>query len=331
MTGAARVAPTGQVFETALDHLTPRVPVAAPTSRAGDIRRSLEGQRFDTVAEIVICDRGRLVGLLNIEDLLAAPEDRVASELMDADPPIVAPGADQEVAAWNAVQRGESSLAVVDADRRFLGLIPPRRLLEVLLWEHEEDLARLAGFARGAGSARMAAEEPVARRFAHRLPWLLVGLGGAFLAAQIVGAFEEQLEGRLILAFFVPGVVYLADAVGTQTEALIIRGLSVDVSIGRVVRRELLTGLLVGLTLSLIFFPVAWWQWGQVDVALAVSLSLLAACSIATIVAMALPWLFHRLGTDPAFGSGPLATVVQDLLSILLYFQISISIVGLEP
>jgi magnesium transporter len=331
MAVAGRTAPAGAVFETAVEHLTSRVPVASPTSRAGDIRRSLEGQRFDTVAEIVICEQGRLVGLLNIEDLLAAPEDHVASELMDHDPPVVAPGVDQEVAAWRAVQHGESSLAVVDADRRFLGLIPPRRLLRVLLWEHEEDLARLAGFSREVGPARTAAEEPVARRFGHRLPWLLVGLGGAFMAANIVGAFEEQLKDRLILAFFVPGVVYLADAVGTQTEALVIRGLSVGVPIGRVVRRELLTGLLVGVALSLVFFPVAWWQWGQADVALAVALSLMAACSIATVVAMALPWLFHRLGADPAFGSGPLATVVQDLLSILLYFQISISIVGHGP
>jgi magnesium transporter len=129
----------------------------------------------------------------------------------------------------------------------------------------------------------------------------------------------------------VPGVVYLADAVGTQTEALVIRGLSVGVPIGRVARRELLTGLLVGVALALAFFPAAWLLWGQSNVAFAVALSLMAACSIATMVAMALPWLFHRLGSDPAFGSGPLATVIQDLLSIVLYFVICIRVVGLAP
>jgi magnesium transporter len=246
---------------------------------------------------------------------------------MDSDPPVVAPHVDQEVAAWRAVQREESSLAVVAADGRFQGIIPPYRLLAVLLHEHDEDMARLAGFSRSMGSARAAVEESVVHRIGHRLPWLLVGLVGAFLAASIVAAFEADIERRVILAFFVPGVVYLADAVGTQTETLVIRGLSVGVPIGRVVRRELLTGLLVGGALALAFVPVALVLWGQLDVALAVALALLAACSIATMVAMSLPWLFHRFGADPAFGSGPLATVVQDLLSILLYFLIGVNLV----
>jgi Mg/Co/Ni transporter MgtE len=81
-------------------------------------------------------------------------------------------------------------------------------------------------------------------------PWLLVGLLGALLAADIVGAYEQQLQANVMLAFFIPGIVYLADAVGTQTEALVIRGLSVGVSIGGVVRREVYTGLLVGVTLA---------------------------------------------------------------------------------
>jgi magnesium transporter len=324
---AAQSAP----LQSALAHLTARVPVTEPTTSAGDLRRSLEGQRFDTVAEIAVCEDARLVGLMNVEDLLAAPAHQPVSEIMDPDPPVVGPHVDQEVAAWRAVQRNESSLAVVSAEGRFLGLIPPHRLLAVLLAEHEEDIARLAGLARGATSARTAVEDVIARRLWHRLQWLLVGLVGAFLAATIVGAFEEQIERRVILAFFVPGVVYLADAVGTQTEALIIRGLSVGVPIGRVVRRELITGLLIGGALALAFLPIALLLWGQADVALAVALALMAACSIATVVAMALPWLFHRLGMDPAFGSGPLATVVQDLLSILLYFVIGVNLVMPGP
>ena len=67
--------------------------------------------------------------------------------------------------------------------------------------------------------------------------------------------------------------------------------------------------------------------WEDFDVALAVSLALFAACSVATLVAMALPWAFQRLGADPAFGSGPLATVVQDLLSIVIYFVTALAIV----
>jgi magnesium transporter len=85
--------------------------------------------------------------------------------------------------------------------------------------------------------------------------------------------------------------------------------------------------LLPGASLQAKFLPVGLWRWGEPDVAVAVALSLLTACSIATLIAMALPWLLHRLGRDPAYGSGPLATVVQDLLSVLIYLVIALSLV----
>jgi magnesium transporter len=126
-----------------------------------------------------------------------------------------------------------------------------------------------------------------------------------------------------MLAFFIPGIVYLADAVGTQTETVVVRGFSVGVGVDRVSWREVTTGLLVGATLALVFYPLALWRWGNPEVALAVALALMAATATATLVAMALPWLLQRLGADPAFGSGPLATVIQDLLSILIYFAVA--------
>jgi magnesium transporter len=168
----------------------------------------------------------------------------------------------------------------------------------------------------------------VARRYWHRLPWLLLGLAGALVSAVLIGAYQQELEANVLLALFIPGIVYMADAVGTQTETLIIRGLSVGVTVRKVVKRELLTGALVGLTVAAAFFPLAWWRWGDLDVAVTAALALLAACSTATIVAMGLPYLLDRLGKDPAYGSGPLATVIQDLISILVYFAIATAIMG---
>lgn len=307
-------------------HVVCRVPVVTPDTDAGAIRALVQNEPFDDVSTIAVCDRGRLEGLIRIADVLAAGSGELARELMDGEPPTVGPGTDREAAAWKAVHHRESTLAVVDANGTFVGVIPPDRLLAVLLTEHDEDMARLGGFLKGASSARSASVEPVVRRLWHRLPWLMLGLAGAFVAAGIVGAYETQLERNVVLAFFLPGIVYMADAVGTQTETLVVRGLSVGVSIRDVVVRELLTGLVVGVVLAAAFVPVALWRWGDGEVVLAVALALFAACSIATIVAMALPWMLHRLGRDPAFGSGPLATVVQDLLSVLIYFGITAGI-----
>ena len=303
------------------------VPVADPTATVEMVRTGIVGRRFESAAHVAVCRDGRLVGLARIEDVLAADADTTLAEIMDADPAFIEHGVDEEIAAWKAVRHGESALAVVDDAGAFVGLIPPRRLVEVLLTEHDEDLARLGGYLAGTSSARHAIEEALVPRLVHRLPWLLFGLAGALAAAGIVGAYERQLEGEVLLALFVQGIVYMADAVGTQTEALVIRGLSVGVAIGTIIRRELLTGLLVGLVLAFVFFPVGLGLWGDATVVVAVAISLLAACSTATVVAMALPWLLSRLGRDPAFGSGPLATVIQDLLSLLIYFWVASLIV----
>jgi magnesium transporter len=305
-----------------------RVPLAGPDATAAEISRSLIGEQFESASHIVVCSGRRLVGVARLEDVLAADGSTLVSDFMDADPPVVLSGADEEVAAWKAVRHGESALAVVDHAGGFVGLIPPRRMVEVLLSEHDEDLARVGGYLASTASARHATEEPVLIRLGHRIPWLLLGLLGAVGAAGIVGAAQQQLERQVLLAFFVPGIVYMADAVGTQTEALVIRGLSVGVAIGSIVRRELLTGLLIGLALGGAFFPVGLVVWGEGDVAVAVAVALFAACSTATVIAMTLPAVLHRLGRDPAFGSGPLATVIQDLLSLVIYFAVASVLVG---
>jgi magnesium transporter len=90
--------------------------------------------------------------------------------------------------------------------------------------------------------------------------------------------------------------------------------------------RELLTGLIIGCLIAVSFFLFALAVWQNADIALIVSLSLFVSTSLATSVAMLLPYVLARLGRDPAFGSGPLATVIQDLLSIAAYFTIAVAI-----
>ena len=317
------IAASELISGTASEHVCRLVPVTPPDADALALRESLQGVHFESATHIGVCEDSKLVGVLRVEDLLAALPDTKIRDIMDADPPVVGPGVDQERAAWKAVQHGESALAVVDNGGRFIGFIPADRLLAVLLHEHEEDIARLGGFLHDTSMARAASEEPILRRFWHRIPWLLLGLAGALVAADILGAFERQLQANVILAFFIPGIVYLADAVGTQTEAVLIRGLSVGVSIGRVLRSEVVTGLAIALTLAFVFYPLALWRWNGGGIAVAVSLAIFAACATASTVAMALPWLLQKMGTDPAFGSGPLATVIQDLLSIVIYLAIA--------
>ena len=325
MGGVAEPAPQ---LGVARELATGRVPCAQWTQTAGDIRTEISGAAFDYAGAVAVLDGGRLAGVVKIEDLLSASPDALMADLMDRTPPTIGTGSDEEAVVWETVMRGESTVAVEGPSGEFRGLIPPSRLLGALLHEHDEDLARLGGYLTSTAQARGAAQEGVVDRLWHRIPWLLLGLAGAMASAVIVGGFEEQLEKTVLLAFFLPAVVYMADAVGTQTETVLIRGLSVGVELRKVIRRELTTGVIVGLLMAAAFLPFALLVWGDGQVAVAVGLALFASCSIATVVAMVFPWLFHRFGADPAFGSGPLATVVQDLLSITVYLVIATVVVG---
>lgn len=230
------------------------------------------------------------VGVAVIERILGAPDGATIGAVMDPDPPTVTPDTDEEHAAWQAAQDGKPGLAVVDADGRFRGLIAPQQLLTVLAQEHDEDLARLGGFLHSVEAARASSVETVVRRLWHRLPWLLVGLLvgllGAMLSAGLMAGFEKQLDANLAVAYFVPGIVYLADAVGTQTETLAIRGLSVGIGIRRIVGPEVLTGFWVGTILGVVMAPMVALMTGDWELAAAVAVAVLSASAIATTVAM---------------------------------------------
>jgi magnesium transporter len=127
----------------------------------------------------------------------------------------------------------------------------------------------------------------------------------------------------VLLAFFLPGVVYMSSAIGTQTQTVVIRAFSVGVTMRDTLLRELICGFLLAVAIAAAFVPIALAGWGEADVAVGVALALLASSLVATLIALSLPWAFQRLGADPAFGSGPLATVLQDIFTIAIYFGVA--------
>jgi magnesium transporter len=320
---------TGRGGETAAHYLMAAVPKAGPSQTAAEALSALRGRRYDTVEIVCVTDsEDRLLGCVTIADLLALPPEQPMGEAMKADFPRVLPDVDQEKVASLALHHVLNAIPVVDRHGRLLGVVPNESLLHILRREHVEDLHRIAGIGRETHRAREAIEAPPLRRARHRLPWLLLGLAGSMLATFVMSRFEEALSGKVAIAFFIPGLVYLADAIGTQTEAVAVRGLSLShARLGRLVGGELRTGLLIGLTLGAVTFPVASLAFGDPRLAFAVTLALLCAGGVATTIGLFLPWVLGRLGSDPAYGSGPLATIIQDVLSLLIYFAIVSAIV----
>ncbi len=195
--------------------------------------------------------------------------------------------------------------------------------MQVLAREHREDLHRIVGILREQAGTEHALEDPPLRRAARRLPWLLVGLAMSVMAIGVMAGFERVLKADVTIAFFIPALVYLADAIGTQTEAMVVRGLSLrKLPLGRLLVMEVATGGLIGFALAILAFFGIWPILGNILVGFGVAISLLAAGTLASSLGLLLPWILSRASIDPAFGSGPVATIIQDVLTILIYFAV---------
>jgi magnesium transporter len=314
----------GHAPETAGEHMVTGVPRArAGETAACVLNRVGRGSEGHAGTVYLVDGEGKLEGSVAVARLVGADPAAPVGPLGDAATVRVHPDADQEHVASVALRHGMDTVPVVDADGRLLGVVPPLAMLRVLRHEHVEDLHRLAGIARETAQARHALEEPPARRVRDRLPWLLIGLLGSTVATLVMARFEETLSARVAVAFFIPGIVYLADAIGTQTETVVVRGLSLSsVRLPRLLWGELRTGLFIGGLLSAFVFPAVLLGFGEVRLALAVAAAVLVAGTLATSIGLLFPWLLQRMGIDPAFGSGPLATVVQDVLSLLVYLAV---------
>jgi magnesium transporter len=308
--------------ESAAQHVEPLSVRASSRDTAQAVREQIRRQgHADWEVVCVIGDDGRLLGTLAAAALLTLPDDAVLGGEVQPGQPQVSGNTDQEKMASIALHHGVAAMPVVDAAGRLVGVVASTTMMDILRREHVEDLHRLAGITRESADARQALEEAPLRRARHRLPWLVVGLGGSMVATFIVARFETTLTAKPELAFFVPGLVYLADAIGTQSEAVAVRGLSLShVGIGRLIGSELRTGLVIGVVLALLAFPMIWLVFGEPRLAAAVTLALAGASVVASTLGLLLPWLLARTGADPAYGSGPLATIVQDVLSLLIYF-----------
>ncbi|MBS1155231.1 MAG: hypothetical protein H6R07_1155 [Proteobacteria bacterium] len=308
--------------ETAGRYLLASVPRANMDQTVEEVITDLLSRKYDCLDIVCVLDVDeKLVGIIPLASLFPLPRETRIGSVAHANYPKVHATTDQERVASLALHHALNAIPVIDAKGHLLGIVPPAALLHILRREHVEDIHRFAGITRETHMAREAIESAPLYRLRHRLPWLLAGLVGSVLATFIMVRFETALSASPSIAFFVPGLVYLADAIGTQTEAVAVRGLSLSqVRLGLLVGGEVRTGILIGLVLGGLTFPGVWLAFGDLNLALAVSTALIVAGGIATTLGLFLPWLLGRLGSDPAYGSGPLATIIQDLLTLLTYF-----------
>lgn len=303
------------------------VPIVLDSATLGDAKQALEehARYFDTMPYVyVIGKMGHLVGVVSLRDIFSGNEYDSVMKYVPEKMATVRPHTDQEHVALLALHQGIKAVPVVDRDGKLMGVVSGDVILRILHEESNEDIAHLGGFSRGAMTDDIF-KLSIKTSLWHRLPWLIVGLFGGMLTAGIVSGFEDVLARNIILAAFIPLIVYMADAVGTQMEAFIIRDLSVKPALSfknYFVRQAVIVGI-IALIVSFLLFLLSLSWYGDQLVSLVLSIALFAAIVSSLLSGLTIPFLFHRLKLDPANASGPIATIIQDLLSVIVYFAVA--------
>lgn len=309
------------------------VPVAGSEDTIGEMESLLlqKAKEFETINYIYVTDReNKLLGVASVKEIFASPKNTKISQVMEKELVTVHPHTHQETAAVLAIRRNLKAIPVVDAENCFLGVLPSDAILNILHEEHVEDLMRFAGIHSFQDQAKNIIKASVWVHIKKRLPWLILGLLGGVAAAGVVSFFEESIKTQLVLAAFIPLIVYMADAVGTQTETIYIRSLALEhnLNTAKYILREIKIGLSIGVVLGVIISVISYWWGGSAVIGIILGLSIFITNLVAVIVAMFLPWLFSKFRLDPAFASGPFATVIQDILSLVIYFVIAQMFLG---
>lgn len=293
-----------------------------------ELRAMDEDDLEETHFVFVVDDQGRLAGLLSLMHLLLAAPSATVESVMEVDPLYVTVELDQEEVAGFFRIHDLINLPVVDHRMKMLGLITADDILDVMEEEATEDISRLAGV-----SVHEFGEQSSFRVARSRLPWLVGALMGQIGAVAVLGHFEQSLESKVALAFYIPMIMAMAGNIGIQTSSVVVRGLAtgeVDFfHLGRHLLRELGTALLTGLIIAVLSFAVAYAISQDLQVALVLGLSMLAVIIFAAMAGSGIPLLMHRVGVDPAVATGPFITTANDIVGLLIYFGLAAALLGI--
>jgi magnesium transporter len=306
--------------------MTPEFLHLLSTMTAADALRRIRvaGASAATIYTLPVTDRNLcLVGMIELRDLVLADPNRMIADLMDPNVRNVHVDDDQETVARLIQSTDVLAMPVVDSERRLVGLVTVDDAMDVLDLEEAEDLAFTGATFPLGRSYFSASTFEVART---RVIWLLVLTLAATLTVTVLNAYEETLQTAIGLALFIPLLIGTGGNSGAQSVTTVVRALAMRDIAGddffRVVFRETRTGLMLGAMLGFLgFFPVS--LFAGYDLALVVSLTLVAICCLASMVGAAMPLVASRLSLDPAVVSAPFVTTLVDALGLLIYFLIA--------
>ncbi len=277
---------------------------------------------FDSINYIyVITENKKLTGVVSIKELLNAPENKEMKDIMTTELVSVLPHSHQESIVHLALHHNLKAIPVLDNNKILQGVVLSDTILEVANKEMNEDIMLLEGIHLKEYQSISPLHNKPIPLLLQRIPWLFVGLLGGLVAAQIISFFESQLQADLILLSFLPLIIYISDATGSQSQTIFIRYIAISntPSFITYLRKELQLGTLIAITLSIALSVITYIFYSP-QIAILLGVSLLITTIMSICIAICIPLLLVKLHKDPAMGSGPFATIMRDLLSIVIYF-----------
>ncbi|MCC7401828.1 MAG: magnesium transporter [Chitinophagaceae bacterium] len=298
------------------------------------------GKDSETINVIyVINEQGELLDDIRIRDFILSPPEKKVSELMDDRVISLKAYDDQETASEIFKMNNRDALPVVSNLNNLLGIVTIDDILWVASEEYSEDIQKIGGTS-ALGAPYL--DIPFFKLIRKRVGWLIILFLSELLTATAMAYFNDEIAKATMLAMFIPLIMSSGGNSGSQASTLIIQAMAVgEISIGdwwRVMRREILSGLVLGTVLGIIGFTrITLWhelmQQGIIEdiygpqwllVAFTVGSSLIGVVMWGTLSGSMLPIALKKLGADPAVSSAPFVATLVDVTGIVIYFTIAL-------
>ena len=292
-----------------------------------------EAPTVDQMYYAYVLDQGQhLLGVVSLRQLFSADPAKPIREVMKTDLVSVAPDTDQKEVSTLVRDSRLLAIPVLDADRRMVGIVTVDDIVDVVEEEASRDIQNLGG------------SEALDRPYLHttlpemirkRAGWLAILFIGEMFTATAMGFFEDELAKAVVLALFLPLIISSGGNSGSQATSLVIQAMALgDIRLRdwfRVIRRELFTGLALGIILGLIGLTrIFAWQtmfktYGPQTPILAVTIlcALIGVVTFGTLAGSMLPFILRRCGLNPASASAPFVATLVDVTGLIIYFTIA--------
>jgi magnesium transporter len=285
-----------------------------------------ESKICESIDYIYVTEKdGTLVGVFSIKELFRYAPDTKVIKIMITKVVSVSSRTSSEQVSDIAIKYGIKSVPITE-NGKLVGMIPPRKLSHMLHNSLRKDIFHFAGIHKSHLEYENTLQVPLLKSVAHRIPWLIIGLLGVIITAAVIGLFEGVLQNKIILAFFIPAVVYISGALGNQLQALFIRDLAVmgdKLKIHLYIIKQTSISILIALIVSIITVIGIKAFWQDMQAANIVALSMFASIIITNFTSFIITYSLKKAGKDPAIGAGPFATMISDGTSIIVYLLIA--------